>query len=460
MVISLNRMNMLKLILFTIIILFGAGVFMYLNKCRTSKIETFIETVLPSQCDYYIQEYETNSNSQFRDAYLRCTEHISTVETELGSLLNSADLIDAHDMLTETKSNLIASNLELQSDLEDSKSNYESLRNSNVQLTEQHAGLIASNSNLVSVSNLLYEMDSYQSRIDSLSDLEAEITQQVLCTEMNTDCGLERIETLTKDKLQEVLQNHIDVVPKLSKAYILAVKMWIAYKKAGGGGDDDDDTRLIAAGDSNMLAARGAYDSTIALFNTVETSMYSVVQYFSLYKDNFYYTTYAAAASNSTITLSNIPNIYTTGNGITIDFNTDSNVYTYNAGDDVYNKLFETCTSSNTQSLVSGSSNPEKYTYEVEASCASNNYAEIIETISNCDDRDTCVKEQSNNVQSGLEYIYRSQFSRDQINGTYTDDDDAETSFSSATSAVDEKIIRTFLHHVFNTTKPTSTTTS
>jgi len=68
MVISLNRMNisMLKLILFTIILLFGAGIFMYLNKCRTAKIETFVEGVLehdPTQCDYYIQEYETNSNS-------------------------------------------------------------------------------------------------------------------------------------------------------------------------------------------------------------------------------------------------------------------------------------------------------------------------------------------------------------------------------------------------------------
>lgn len=457
MVISLNRMNMLKLILFTIIILFGAGVFMYLNKCRTSKIETFIETFLqhdPSQCDYYIHQYETYSNSEFRDAYLRCTEHISTVETELGSLLSSADLIDKHDMLTETKSNLIASNLELQSDLEYSKSNYESLSNSNITLTEQHARLRASKSNLESVSNLLNDMDSYQSRIDSLSNLEAEITQQV-CTAMNTDCGLQSMETLTKDKLQEVLQKHIDIVPKLSKAYILAVKMWIAYKKASG---TDNNDALIESSHSNMLFALNQYNNTISLFNTVETSMYSVVQYFSLYKDNFYYTTYAA--SNSRITLSNIPSSDSvTIDSVTIDFDTDSNVYTYNAGDDVYDKLFETCTSSNTSSLVESSSN--QYTYSVEASCASNNYAEIIETISNCSDRDreTCLKEQSSNVQSGLEYIYRSEFSREEINQNYTDDD-AENSFSSATSAVDEKIIKTFLQHVFNTTKPTSTTTS
>lgn len=445
MVISLNRMNMLKLILFTIIILFGAGVFMYLNKCRTSKIETFIETFLPhdpSQCDYYIHQYETYSNSEFRDAYLRCTEHISTVETELGSLLSSADLIDKHDMLTETKSNLIASNLELQSNLADSNTYYESLSNSNIALTEQHAGLTASNSNLESVSNLLNDMDSYQLRINSLSDLEAEITNQV-CEEMGSNCGLQSIETLTKDKLQEVLQNHIDVVPKLSEAYILAVKMWIAYKKASGTGNND--ALIDPVSDSNMSSALNAYNDTISLFNTVEKSMYSVVQYFSLYKDNFYYTTHAAAASNSTITLSNIPN---SSDSVIIDFDTDSNVYdyTYNAGDDVYDKLFQTCTSSNTSSLVESSSN--QYTYSVEASCASSNYAEIIETISNCSDRDTCVKEQSSNVQSGLEYIYRSEFSRDNINGTYTDDD--ETSFSSFTSTVDEKIIKTFLHHVFN----------
>jgi hypothetical protein len=450
---------MLKLILFTIILLFGAGIFMYLNKCRTAKIETFVEEVLehdPTQCDYYIQEYETNSNSEFRDAYLRCTEHISTVETELGSLLNSADLIDAHDMLTETKSNLLASNQELDSNLTDSNNYYASLSNSNVQLTAQHAGLTASNSNLETISNLLNVMDNYQLRIDSLSNLEAEITNQV-CTEMSGGCrsGLQSIETLTTDKLQEVLQNHINIVPKLSKAYILAVKMWIAYKKASGTGDND--ALINPLSDSNMLSALNAYNNTISLFNTVETSMYSVVQYFSLYKENFYYTTHAAAESNSTITLSNIPNIVTAGNGITIGFNSNDSHYTYNAGDDVYDKLFETCTSSNTQSLVGGPSNQEQYTYSVEASCASSNYAEIIESISNCDDRDTCVKEQSSNVQSGLEYIYRSKFSREDVNGTYTDDDDAETSFSSATAEVDEKIVKTFLHHVFNTNKPSTT---
>jgi len=352
-------------------------------------------------------------------------------------------------MLTETKSNLWASNQELNSNLADSNDYYASLSNSNVQLTEQHAGLTASNSNLETISNLLTDMDLYQQKIDALSDLEAQITNQV-CTamsQMSEDCGLESIETLTTDKLQEVLQNHIDIVPKLSKAYILAVKMWIAYKKAGGGGDD----ALISVGDSNMRAAREEYDSTIALFNTAETSMYSVVQYFSLYKDNFYYTTHAAAESNSTITLSNIPN---SSDSITIDFNSNDSHYTYTVGDDdVYNKLFETCTSSNTQSLVEGSSN--QYTYTVAASCASSNYAEIIESISNCDDRnrDTCVKEQSSNVQSGLEYIYRNQFSRNQINGDYSDDD----AFSNATSEVDEKIIKTFLHHVFNTNKPSTT---
>lgn len=445
MVISLNRMNisMLKLILFTIIILFGAGIFMYLNKCRTAKIETFVEGVLehdPTQCDYYIQEYETTSNSEFRDAYLRCTEHISTVETELGSLLNSADLIDTHYMLTETKSNLLASNQELNSNLTDSNNYYESLSNSNVQLTAQHAGLTASNSNLETISNLLNVMDNYQLRINSLSNLEAEITNQV-CTEMSEGCGLQSIETLTTDKLQEVLQNHIDIVPKLSKAYILAVKMWIAYQKAGGGGDDE--TRLIDAEDSNMQDAIQSYDNTIELFKTVETSMYSVVQYFSLYKDNFYYTTHAAAESNSTITLSNIHN----GEDITIPFNSNDNyVYSF---DDVYDKLFETCTSSNTRSNVEGSSNPEKYTYSVEASCASSNYAEIIESISNCSDRDNCVKEQSSNVQSGLEYIYRSEFSRNQINST---DDE----FSSVTSEVDQKIVGTFLDKVFNTVKPSA----
>lgn len=446
MVISLNRMNisMLKLILFTIILLFGAGIFMYLNKCRTAKIETFVEGVLkhdPTQCDYYIQEYETKSNSEFRDAYLRCTEHISTVETELGSLLNSADLIDAHDMLTETNSNLLASNQELNSNLAASNSNYATLSNYNVELTAQHAGLTASNSNLETISNLLDVMDVYQSRIDSLSNLEAEITTQV-CTEMSQYCGLQSIETLTKDALQGFLQNHIDIVPKLSKAYILAVKMWIAYQKAGGGTNPlvDNDS------DPKMIAARNAYNNTITLFNTVETSMYSVVQYFSLYKDNFYYTIHAAAASNSTITLTN------GSDNITIPFN--SNVYSYNANEYVYDTLFQTCTSSNTQSHIEGSSNPEKYTYSVEASCASSNYAEIIENISDCSDRETCVKEQSSNVQSGLEYIYRSGFSRDTINNDYSTDDD----FSNVTTDVDEKIIKTFLHRVFNTEKPSAST--
>lgn len=445
MVISLNRMNVsiLKLILFTIVILFGAGVFMYLNNCRTSKIESFVEDNTlehdPTQCDYYIQQYESNSNSEFRDSYLRCTEHISTVEDHVVSLLSAADLIDEYEMLSQTKSNLQDSNQELRSNLTASNLHYASLSNSNVQLTAQHARLTESNTNLESVSNLLDEMDRYQLRIDSLSSLEAEITEKV-CREMGSNCGLQSMETLTKDKLQEVLQNHIDIVPKLSKAYILAVKMWIAYQKAIGLIDESTD--------SNMESAREAYNDTISLFNQVEKSMYSIVQYFSLYKDNFYYTTHAVAASNSTISLSNIPN----SENITITFNSNDNVYSFNANDDVYDKLFETCTSSNTQTSVDdGLSN--QYIYTVEAACAKRNYAEIIESISNCEDRnrdrDTCVKEQSSNVQSGLEYIYRSQFSRDQINRDYTDDD-----FSSVTSGVDQKIVGTFLDKVFNTEKP------
>ena len=451
MVISLNRMkvSILKLILFTIVILFGAGVFMYLNKCRTSKIESFVEELLdhdPTQCDRYIREYETNSNSAFRDSYLRCTEHISTVEDHVVSLLSAADLIDEHEMLTQTNSDLTESNQQLTSNLAASNDYYESLSNSNVQLTAQHAGLTASNSNLETISNLLNDMDGYQSQIESLSNLESEITLQV-CREMGSNCGLQSMETLTKEKLQQVLQNHIDIVPKLSKAYILAVKMWIAYQKASGGGGDD--ALIDGSTDSNMIAAIAAYNNTITLFNQVETSMYSIVQYFSLYKDNFYYTTHAA--SNSTITLFNIPN----GNdNITIDFNTNSNVYNYSfdAGDDVYDKLFETCTSSNTQSLVENSSN--QYTYTVSPTCASSNYAEIIETISNCSNRETCVKEQSSNVQSGLEYIYRNKFSRDQINSDYSADN-----FSSVTSEVDQKIVGTFLYKVFNTEKPTASGT-
>ena len=307
MVFCFNRMNISvsNLILFSIMLLSLILIFGYFNNTRTSKIENFIDPIVvsctPENYKMYTTQYITNSNMEFKDAYEKCTDHVSTVNLNMMSLNDelqylmdsNIDLNDLNGSLTETRNGL-------SNDLTNSNNHFQSLSDSNIRLNENLVGLTDSNSNLNSVSNLLDSMDNYQNRINALSNLENTITGQI-CDEMSqgVNCGLNSIETLTKEKLQEVLQSHIDSIPDLSQAYILAVKMWIAYQKAYLGS-------LIDSSDSNMVAAIGAYDETMETLNRAEKSMYTVIQLYSLYKDNFFHTT--EGESNSMITLSNLPN--------------------------------------------------------------------------------------------------------------------------------------------------------
>lgn len=434
MVFCFNRMNISvsNLILFSIMLLSLILIFGYFNNTRTSKIENFIDPIVvsctPENYKMYTTQYITNSNMEFKDAYEKCTDHVSTVNLNMMSLNDELQyLMDSNIDLNDLNGSLTGTRNGLSNDLTNSNNHFYSLSNSNILLNENLVGLTDSNSNLNSVSNLLDSMDSYQNRINALSNLENTITGQI-CDEMNqgVNCGLNSIETLTKEKLQEVLQSHIDSIPDLSQAYILAVKMWIAYQKASLGS-------LIDSSDSNMVAAIGAYDETMETLNRAEKSMYTVIQLYSLYKDNFFHTT--EGESNSMITLSNLPN--NTNTNINIPF---SNSFTYSnqVSDNSYNKLFETCSSSNTETETNSN------IYNVEALCTSSNYSVIIETItaSNCsttDEREDCVREQDSNVRSGLEYIYRSEFTRESINNIVDNK-----------NMVDQNIIITFLHNVFN----------
>ena len=429
MVFCFNRMNISvsNLILFSIMLLSLILIFGYFNNTRTSKIENFIDPIVvsctPENYKMYTTQYITNSNMEFKDAYEKCTDHVSTVNLNMMSLNDELQyLMDSNIDLNALNGSLTTKRDELSSNLTNSNNHFDSLSDSNIQLNENLVGLTDSNSNLNSVSNLLDSMNSYQNRIDALNSLENTITGQI-CQEMSVNCGLNSIETLTKEKLQEVLQSHIDSIPNLSQAYILAVKMWIAYQKASLG-------NLIDSSDSNMVAAIGAYDETMETLNRAEKSMYTVIQLYSLYEDNFFHTT--EGKSNSMITLSNLPN----NTNINIPF---SNSFTYSnqVSDNPYNKLFETCSSSNTET--------DSNIYNVEALCTSSNYSVIIETItaSNCstnDEREDCVREQDSNVRSGLEYIYRSEFTRESINNTVENK-----------NTVDQNIIITFLYNVFNT---------
>ena len=439
MVFCFNRMtvNTIKPILFCVMILCAIITFSYLNNQRVNTIEQFFDSISDStppskfdcttdKIDFYTTQYITQSNLEYKDAYEKCMDYTSTVNLNLVSLVDPlVDLLTEHSRLSDSNSILQTSNDTLSNDLSASNGLKDDLDIEWSDLNSNNIDLNNTNSNLNSISNLLGTMDEYQGKINALSNLQNAITSQ-LCTEMSgnygSNCGLKHIEELTKEKLKDILQSHIDIVPNLSEAYILAVKMWIAYEKGRG----------LIDRDSNMTEAINAYNRTMTTLNTAEESMYTVIQLYGLYENNFFYTIHGF--SNADFTLSN------QDSNINIRFASDG--FSYSNTDSNYVKLFETCSSSNTISETNSNH------YNVDASCTSSNYSEIIETISNCESRDTCIREQDSNVKSGLEYIYRAKFDRNFIN-TFTDTN-TDSTYSTYKANVDKNIVQTFLHKVFN----------
>lgn len=479
MVISLNRMN-IRIVAIILFCVFVFVLFTYFNKCRIKTIEHFFEDASDDasspteeteeistpivereskispfhflqvniacnedKFEYYKEQYLTLSNDAFEDAYKKCNNFYSTIDlhtksssSELRTLKNRfADLSEYNTDLTEERDGL-------SNDLADSNAYLDALRTSNQELNEDLRGLSNDNKDFESISNLLGDMDSYQEKIDILTELENTINSQ-LCDEMQQKCSLYEMEDFTKEKLEEILQNHINTIPELSKAYILAVKMWVAYQKASG------DRALIESTDPDMESAINSYTDTINLLKTAEKSMYKVRQLYKLNKDLFYYTTAASAASNSTIHL----NVFESSNPIEITF---SNEFVYNPSQTItgsdYDTLFSTCGSSNnniqeTISLGTGRDSTMDI-WTVTPYCSSSNYVNIIENgIGNCaigSNRDDCVREQNLVVKSGLEYIYRSKFSRSEINSS-TNGDLPENK-----NDVDNLIAIAFLNKVFN----------
>ena len=477
MVISLNRMN-IRIVAIILFCVFVFVLFTYFNKCRIKTIEHFFEDAsadasslteeteevstpivereskispIKIACnednfEYYKEQYLTLSNDAFEDAYKKCHNFYSTIDlhtksssSKLLTLKNRfADLSKSNNDLTEERDGL-------SNDLADSNAYLRALTESNTKLNDELEGLSNNNKDLESISNLLGDMDSYQEKINKLTELEDTINSQ-LCTEMKQNCSLYEMEHFTKEQLEAILQNHIDTIPNLSKAYILAVKMWVAYQKAGG------NRPLIERTDLDMQYAIKSYNDTIDLLKTAEESMYKVRALYKLNKDLFYYTTAAEAASNSTIHL----NVFESESSNPIEI-TFSNDFVYNpiesiTGSDYsdYDTLFSTCGSSNNSSQktislgTGGISTMDIWT--VTPYCSSSNYENIIENgIHNCDigsNRDDCVREQNPEVESGLEYIYRSKFSRSDINSS--------TNLPGNKNEVDSRIANAFLNKVFN----------
>jgi hypothetical protein len=409
---------------------------------RESKISPIKILCNEDNFEYYKEQYLTLSNDAFEDAYKKCHNFYSTIDlhtksssSELLTLKNRfVDLSESNNDLTEERDGL-------SNDLADSNAYLYALSNSNQELNQELRGLSNDNKDLESISNLLDDMDSYQEKINKLTELENIINSQ-LCDEMKQNCSLYEMEHFTKEKLEAILQNHINTIPDLSKAYILAVKMWVAYQKASG------DRPLIESNEPNMESAIKSYNDTIELLKTAEESMYKVRELYKLNKDLFYYTTKAEAASNSTIHL----NVFESSNPIEITF---SNEFIYTPSEIVnneYDALFSTCSSSNnssqeTISLTTGGENTVNI-WTVTPYCSLSNYANIIENdIGNCaigSNREDCVREQNQEVKSGLEYIYRSKFSRSDINRS------TNTDLPENKNEVDNLIAIAFLNKVFN----------
>ena len=417
-----------------IMILVSFIILYYCNTKRTKVIENFFDDNI----------YDVKGCLKDQELVNGLCKYTTDVEIEMVPLSTELiNLIDLNIDLTGQLTTLTDSNTKLSKDLLNSNNHRSNLAVTNSILTDSNAYLTETVSNYQSISNLLGEMDQLQLRVNALSNLENTIVNET-CSNLDigsSNCSLISIEKLTKEKLQNVLQEHINMIPSLSKSYILAVKLWIAYKKACGG---DDPNCLVSNSDQKMQEAKEAYDDTMRNLKAGEQSMYAVKELYSLYNSNFYYTESNIESnieSNAAdFTLSNASSNY---NIVFVGSSNYKYVDDYYIVDHPYSKLFETCTSSNTLSNHLADSN----IFDVKGViCGSSSYSEIVESISNCDNRDTCKKEQDSNIQSGLEYIYRDEFDRVYING-YSDTNDAS---SDQKNQVDENIIKTFLFKVFN----------
>jgi hypothetical protein len=388
-------------------------VFDYFNRNRFSLIEPF---VVPVNCSPDNMRLYEQDRGLYEDEYNQCFK-ITSIRDVDGPQLDTEQsrLERANKALTYQLSQLTSEHETLSNNITLSNAELVSRSNINTQLTQCNIYLNSENSNLTSISNLLLDMDALQGTYDSLSNLEYTIIGE-MCTQMlngDSNCGVTQKEDFTKDKLQEILQAHIRMIPYLSESYLLAVKLWIAYNKAEG---------LVM--DTDREHAIDSYNSTLDTLKAAEKSMYNVKVLYNLYKSNLYYT--SSNASNANFSLSNNDEVFD------ISYTGNQYMYTSNSLSDTYNKLFETCSNN-----IESTSNIFIIT---DLECASSNYDDMIESISNCTDRPDCERAQSSNVQSGLEYIYRNEFSRDDVNLYPT---------STSKNTVDDNIINMFISKVF-----------
>tara|TARA_B110000261_G_scaffold161089_1_gene201908 strand:- start:331 stop:1470 length:1140 start_codon:yes stop_codon:yes gene_type:complete len=368
------------------------------------------------ECSYennklYYTRYITESNQEFKELYEKCNDKTSTVDIAMKSIRNDLiALMESNINLNAELSNLNNSQASLSNELSESNIYRTQLTESNIYLTDSNNSLSNEYDKLVGISNLVDEMRSHQSNLDLLYDLDGIISEEV-CLEMlggsnlGSNCGLISAEKLTKDKFEKTLQAHINDIPILSTSYILAVKLWIATKKA--------DTLFTTTNhDTTILSqAREAYGYTMKLLNDVEVSMYNIIQLYHAYGRNFYY----SEDNIGNISLSNVSETYSNISLIVPDIT---------ANDNIYQELCGTCSSSNIDS---------------DSIVCSNLPSEEVEEETLSDD-----KKQPTPIRSGLEKIYRSNFTRNFIN-TYSENTVSNTEKSN----IDEKIISTFLYKVF-----------
>lgn len=388
----------------------------YFNKKRTILLEKFLD----------ISHYEitptTCSNGDVDN--IQCNE-ISSIDDLRNTAYSTLTLlIDINRDLNSRFNELTITNTSLSNELSDSNSYRNALSTTNDELNTKKSELTETESNYKEISALLTSMDGLQGKTDALAELEYTIVGGS-CDgdngEDNMSCsnqGLIDKETFTKQKLESILQKHIDIVPELSESYLLAVKLWIAYKKS---------ELLLLNTNTNMTNALNAYNDTLMTLKNVETSMFRVIEIYRMYKDNFFYTSSNTESDNDVITLSNLVGSDT----LTIPFNSDDSDYRLNLPENdsiVNDELFKTCRNTATDTVV--------------VQCSHSNYSRIIETIPNCTDA-TCLKKQSINVKSGLEYIYRSKFSRNFVN------DYISTGPNQTKADVDRNIQNEFIGRVF-----------
>lgn len=449
--------------------------FVYINEKKERLFKENFNTVDDIVCNkdtivFYADEYINKQNVLYETHYKKCSDYTSTVDTlDVSPTNQHIILTDINNMLTslnETLENTKASEI-----------NRRSLSNQyNNELSASNATLF-SNSNthfnriedLNDINDLYGSMDYIQTQVNALSNLDGLILND-LCSEIlnnegdyKTTCSLISQEDFSRDKLESMINTYVLHIPKLSTAYILALKTWITYNQVSSILEINQDQATIRDLLNNAI---DKYNSTMEAFKSTEESMFKTMKVYQKFKSNFYHTNSNDTNREQRKAISISQASLVDYVGVTVfSINNDTDGYAYNPLiSDAYRFMEEYLFSSCDLSInIDGEGNhfirpgdslicknisiPNREEARADNIEDNTDFQVVERNIDGCSGSPTdeaCVeKQQSKFIKSGIEYIFRRSFPRNVVK-------DVSLEQMTMKKDVDKNLMNVFLKKMFD----------